>query len=40
MNILVVDEEFLVVTDPIQGPDNQITGLVHVMRNITDLKEK
>jgi len=38
MAMSVGEEDFLVVTDPIMGPDNQITGLVHVMRNITELK--
>lgn len=31
-------EEFLVVTDPIHGPDSQITGVVHIMRDITERK--
>jgi len=39
MPMSVGEEEFLVVTDPIQGPDNRITGLVHIMRNITELKQ-
>jgi PAS domain S-box-containing protein len=38
MPMSVGDEEFLVVTDPIQGPDAQISGLVHVMRDVTELK--
>jgi len=38
MPMSVGEEEFLVVTDPIKGPDNRITGLVHIMRNITELK--
>jgi len=38
MPMSVGPEEFLVVTDPVKGPDNEITGLVHVMHNITELK--
>jgi len=38
MPMSVDTEEFLVVTDPVKGSDGKVASLVHIMRNITELK--
>ncbi|MDQ1334484.1 MAG: two-component system, cell cycle sensor histidine kinase and response regulator CckA [Thermodesulfobacteriota bacterium] len=38
MAISVGQEDFLVVTDPVKGTKGEIIGIVHIMRNITELK--
>ncbi|MBN2107076.1 MAG: CHASE domain-containing protein, partial [Deltaproteobacteria bacterium] len=36
MCLQINEKFFLVVADPIKGPDGKITGFVHIMRDITD----
>ncbi|MDQ1335076.1 MAG: hypothetical protein QG552_2026 [Thermodesulfobacteriota bacterium] len=38
MPLSIGSEEFLVTTDPVKGFNGEITGLVHIMRNITEHK--
>ncbi len=39
MPMSVGGEDFLVVTDPIKGTKGDTTGFVHILRNITELKQ-
>ncbi|MCX8116574.1 MAG: PAS domain S-box protein [Desulfobacterota bacterium] len=40
LEMSVDHKTFLVVVDPVKDPDGKITGFVHVMRDVTELKKK